>query len=91
MDRAADATLRNARILAAAHVKSGNYIENLSTMTVPSREPSRVGYVKDRLIVSDDPASPSIEWGHLVRFKNARRVRWIPGQHILTRAMAMVR
>lgn len=90
MDRAADAVLRNARVLAAAHVNTGNYIKNLSVMTVPSRQPSRVGYVKDRLVVSDDPASPSIEWGHMVRYKNARRVRWVPGQHILSRAAGMV-
>lgn len=91
MDRAAEAVLRGARIIASAHADTGNYIEKLSVQTVKSRLPSRVGFVDDRLVVSDDEASASIEWGHMVRYKNARRVRWVPGQHILTRAMGAVR
>lgn len=91
MDAAAGSVLRSVRAVAAGHVNTGAYISKLSVHTVPSRLPSRVGIVDDRLIVSDDPASISIEYGHMVRYKNARRVRWVPGQHIMQRGMDAVR
>lgn len=91
MDDAASALLRAVRIRAAAHVKTGNYIRNTGIETVPSIRPSKVGYVQDRLVVADDPASMSIEYGHFVRYKTARRVSWVPGQHIMTGAVGMVR
>lgn len=91
MDRAAGALLRAVRTRAMAHVNTGAYIKNLRIEKVPSRLPSRVGYVEDRLVVAEDPAILSIEYGHMTRYKNARRVSWVPGQHIMTGALGMVR
>lgn len=91
MDDAANQVLRNARMIAATHRRTGKYMSGLKVLTVPSRLPSRVGFVKDRLVVADHPAVLSIEYGHMVRHKNARRVSWVPGQHIMGRAMAMTR
>lgn len=91
MDVVAGRTLRAVRTVAAGHRLTGDYMNSLSVQTVKSRLPSRVGYVDDRLVVTTDPAALSIEYGHFVRFKNARRVRWVPGQHIMGRAIGMVR
>ena len=91
MDVIGGRVLRAARIVAAAHRDSGNYVNGLEMHRVPSQEPSRVGFVDDRVVTSTDPATLSIEHGHLQRVAGARRVRWIPGQHILGRAMGMVR
>lgn len=91
MDATANRVLASVRAVASQHVNTGAYISKLSVIKAPSRLPSRVGYVDDRLIVSDDPASMSIEYGHMTRFKNARRVRWVPGLHIMERGLAAVR
>ena len=88
-DVAAGKTLRAVQTVAAANRLTGEYMSKLHVVTAPGL----IGngrLVDDRLIVSDDPASPSIEYGHLVRFKNARRVRWVPGQYPMTRGLAMV-
>lgn len=98
MDRAANVLLRAVRTRAMAHVRTGNYIKNLSIQTVPSLQPSRVGYVQDRIVVADDKAALSIEYGHWnTRItRNGRRVstgvlRKVPGQYIMTGALGMVR
>lgn len=90
MDLVAARGARAVRQVAAAHRLTGNYIDKVFTATVPSQRPSKVGSVDDRLIVADDEAAVSIEYGHLVRFKNARRVRYVPGQRIMGRAIRMV-
>lgn len=82
--------LRAAKRTASESVATGAYMRALSMRTVPGESGSGVT-VKDRLIVADDPGAAAIEWGHLVRYKNSRRVRWVPGKHIMTRALASVR
>lgn len=79
-----------ARRVAAENAATGAYLSRLSMKSVPGEFGSGVT-VKDRLIVADDPGAAAIEWGHLIRYKNSRRVRWVPGQHIMTRALASVR
>ena len=90
MDHAAQRGLTAVRNVAAAHRLTGNYLSKLSVVTAPSEKPSKVGTVQDRLIVADDEAAVSIEYGHMIRYKNARRVRYVPGQHIMGRAIRMV-
>lgn len=90
MDHAANRGLRAVRSVAAAHRLTGTYIAKTFVATVPSVLPSKVGPIDDRLIVADDDAAVSIEYGHLYRFKNARRVRYVPGQHIMGRALAQM-
>lgn len=90
MDLVAARGARAVRQVAAANRLTGNYIDKVFTATVPSQKPSKVGTVDDRLIVADDEAAVSIEYGHMVRFKNARRVRWVPGQHIMGRAIGLM-
>lgn len=89
MDAAAENGLQIARRLAAQHRDTGNYIANLKVVEVPG-EKGTGRTVRDRLVVADDVAAASIEWGHLVRYKNARRVRWVPGQRILTRTKGLM-
>lgn len=90
MDHAAERGLRAVRAVAESHRLTGNYISNLSVVTAPSVRPSKVGTVSDRLIVADDPGAAAIEYGHMIRYTNARRVRFIPGQHIMGRGLLMV-
>lgn len=90
MDVAANRGLRAVRSVAAAHRLTGNYIDKTFVATVPSVLPSKVGPIDDRVIVADDDAAVSIEYGHLVRFKNARRVRFVPGQHIMGKALQVM-
>lgn len=90
MDVVAGRTHRAVRAVAAANRLTGNYINNLSVHTVPGL----VGngrLVDDRLVVADDEGAASIEFGHMVRFTESRRVKWVPGQYPMTRGMAMVR
>jgi hypothetical protein len=90
MDIAANRGASMIRQVAAAHRLTGAYIDSVGTATVPSVQPSKVGTVDDRLIYVDDPGAVSIEHGHLVRYKNARRVRYVPGQHIVGRALELM-
>lgn len=82
--------LSAAKRVAAESAVTGAYLRALSMKTVPGESGSGVT-VRDRLIVADDPGAGPIEWGHLIRYKNSRRVRWVPGKHIMTRALASVR
>lgn len=90
MDHAANRGLRAVRSIAAENRLTGNYIAKTFVATVPSVLPSKVGPIEDRVIVADDEAATSIEYGHLVRFTNARRVRYVPGLHIMGRALAQM-
>lgn len=89
MDAAAHTGLQIARGLAARHVDTGAYIRSLKVVTVPGRMGSG-RRVDDRLIVATDPGAAAIEFGSLHHFPNSRRVRWTPGQHILTRTKDMM-
>lgn len=90
MDVVANRGARMVRHVAAAHRLTGNYIDKVGTATVPSQQPSKVGPVDDRLIYADDEGSVAIEYGHLVRFKTSRRVQYVPGQHIMGRALGLM-
>lgn len=90
MDAAAGKVRRAVIAAAAGHRDSGAYIRSLSIQTVPSVEPSRVGFVDDRIVVSTDPGALAIEYGHMQRFKGARRVRWVPGHAPMRRGLMMV-
>lgn len=90
MDVVAQRGLRAVRSVAASHRLTGDYLSKTFVATVPSVQPSKVGPIDDRLIVADDKAAVSIEYGHLVRFKNARRVKFVPGQRIMSKALRAV-
>ncbi|RBO73534.1 DUF5403 family protein [Microbacterium sp. H6] len=90
MDMVASRGVRAVQNVAAGHRLTGAYISKVFAATVPSVVPSKVGPVDDRLIVADDEAAVSIEYGHIVRFKNARRVRFVPGQHIMAKALKVM-
>ncbi|MGF3056148.1 DUF5403 family protein [Microbacterium sp. YY-01] len=89
MDEAAAATLRTAKTIAIRNRLTGDYLRSLGTAKV--RGESGTGtLVNDRVIYTTDEGALSIEYGHMVRYKNQRRVRWVPGQHILQRTMKSV-
>ena len=90
MDVVARRTLRSVKIVAGAHRNTGAYIRGLVIQTVRG-ERGTGQQVTDRVVSSTDPATLSIEYGHLVRHKSARRVSWVPGQHIMQRGMQLVR
>lgn len=89
MDGAALAVKMAAKTVAMRHRNTGNYINNLFIASVPG-ESGTGRTVRDRLVVADDPAAAAIEWGHIIRHKNSRRVTWVPGQRIMTTAKGMV-
>ncbi len=89
MDRGAARVHRSVRSVAIGHRLTGDFIDGLTVQTVPGE--IGVGrQVNDRVVSSTDPGTLSIEYGHFVRYKNSRRVRWIPGQHPMARGMAAV-
>lgn len=90
MDVAAGRVKRAVKAVAAQHRLTGAFINGLVVATVPG-EQGTGRQVADRVVSSTDPATLSIEYGHMVRYKNARRVRWVPGQHVMQRGMSMVR
>lgn len=86
MDAGAHRVLTAVRGVAARHTLTGAYMSKLSI--VSARGQSGNGRrVTDRLVVADDPAAVSIEYGHIQRVKGARRVKYIPGLHIMRRGM----
>lgn len=89
MDAAAGRVQGTAIGIAAQHRLTGAYIKNFSIQDVPG-ERGTGQMVRDRLIVNDDPGAAAIEWGYLRQFKNSRRVQYIPGQHIMQRAIRKV-
>lgn len=87
MDRAARRVLDAVRAAASRHTDTGNYQRELKIVTVPGRLGTGRA-VDDRLVVADDPGAAAIEYGHLIRVKGARRVKWVPGLHIMRNGMA---
>lgn len=90
MDVVAGRAQRAVRTVAAAHRNTGAFINGIVVATVPG-ERGTGRRVDDRVVSSTDPGTLSIEYGHIVRHKNARRVTYVPGQHIMSKAMGMVR
>ena len=86
MDAAAGRVQSIAIGIAAQHRLTGAYIHNFSIHTVPG-EKGTGRMVDDRLVVNDDPGAAAIEWGYIRRFKNSRRVQYVPGQKIMTQAV----
>lgn len=86
MDRAADRVLSAVRRAATPRRNTGAYIRNLKVVSVPGMLGTG-RQVRDRLVVADDPGAAAIEWGHLVRVPGARRVRWVPGTHVMRKGM----
>lgn len=89
MDRGAERVLRSVKAAAESHRATSDYINSLTIQTVPGE--AGVGrQVSDRVVSTTDPGALAIEYGHMVRVKGARRVRWVPGQHPMARGMAAV-
>lgn len=89
MDHAANRVLLAVRAAASRHTDTGNYQRELKIVTVPGRLGTG-RLVDDRLVVADDPGAAAIEWGHLIRVKGSRRVKWIPGLHPMRNGLAAV-
>ena len=89
MDRVAHKLLGLARVYAAPHIDTANYISKLKVRNIPGKKG-----VRDREVLAGDIAAMSIEYGHAVRVKNAgfnqANFKWVPGQYILTRAINSV-
>lgn len=91
MDEAAGRVMRSIRRQAESHAATHAFINSLAIHKVPSQQPSLVGFVQDRVVTTTDPGALSIEYGRLYRYKNARRVRYEPGQYPMTRGMQATR
>lgn len=90
MDGAANRVKRAVLAEAAKHRLTGAYAASIRVERVPGI--SGTGrQVTDRVVSTTDPGALSIEYGHLHRFKNSRRVKWVPGKHIMQNAMQAVR
>jgi hypothetical protein len=80
-----------ARARAESHRLTGDYIRKLSVKNVPGKKG-----VRDRMVIAGDKAAMSIEYGHTVRrrrselMQNSHEFRWVPGQYILTGAIAAI-
>lgn len=88
MDKVAHKLYTLALARAEAHRLTGAYISQLSVKNVPGKKG-----VRDRMVIAGDKAAMSIEYGHAVRFhgeKNAANFKWVPGQYILTGAIAAI-
>jgi hypothetical protein len=89
MDRVAKKLYNIAYRRATAHRLTGNYLKKLSVKNVPGKKG-----VRDRMVYAGDVAAISIEYGHAVRVKDAGHneynFRWVPGQYILTGAIASI-
>lgn len=91
MDAAAGRVLRSVRRIAESHAATHAFVKSLEIHEVPSQQPSLVGFVTDRIVTTTDPGALSIEYGRMYRYKNARRVRYVPGQYPMTRGMQATR
>lgn len=83
MDAAARKVQNRARAAAASHRQTGAYISGIKV-----RSKTEYNGVRDREIISTDPASQKIEFGHSARRSKRREgpARWVPGQFIMTNA-----
>lgn len=72
----------SAEALAAESVDTGNYAGSFSVKSVPGESG-----VTDRLVVNNDPASVVIEYGHMTPPSETSPGGYVPGKHILRRAI----
>lgn len=89
MDRVAGLLLGFAKGNAVSHIDTSAYIRKLHVINAPGKKG-----VRDRLVVAGDKAAISIEYGHTMVVKSPGRngydFRWVPGQYILTHAIAQI-
>jgi hypothetical protein len=90
MDDAARTVQRAIVTIAAEHALTGAYIDGVVINKVPG-EHGTGRRVTDRVVTSTDPATLSIEHGHLQGKRSQRDRRWVPGQHIMAQAIRRVR
>lgn len=86
MDFAARKMLGHVRAEAAKHTDTGHYQTTLGIATVPGRMGTGT-QVSDRIVYADDDGAAAIEWGHIYRHPNSRRVTFVPGLHIMRNAI----
>lgn len=88
MDRVAHTLLGLAKANSVPHIDTSAYISKLHVVNAPGKKG-----VRDRLVVAGDKAALSIEYGHYQYAKSkdgGYELRWIPGQFILTKAIAQI-
>lgn len=68
--------------LAAESIQTGNYASSFGVETVPGERG-----VEDRLVYNDDEAAVVIEYGHLTPPTEKSPGTYVPGKHILRRAI----
>lgn len=89
MDIVAHKVIALAKLNATPHIDTSAYFRQLSVKNVPGKKG-----VRDRLVIAGDKAAMSIEYGHSQLVKNPSTneldFRWIPGQFILTKAIAQI-
>lgn len=80
MDAVADMVAAKAKANAAAHFQTGDYINSIEV------EDDQRPVVRDRLVMANDWAAKSIEYGHAAKRSTKREgpSRWVPGQFIMT-------
>jgi hypothetical protein len=89
LDIAARRVQTSVKAVAAQHRDTGNYASKVHILNVPGLY--GVGkLVRDRLIVADDEGATPIEFGFIVRFEKSRRVKYVPGLHIMRRGLERV-
>jgi hypothetical protein len=87
MDRVAERFKSNLLAIMALNRLTGASMESVSIQRVPGLL-GNGRLVTDRIIVSTDPGILAINYGHLYRHKNSRRVTYVPGTHAFERALA---
>lgn len=90
LDEGAGRVLASVRAKAAESVLTGEYMSKLGIVTVPG-ESGTGRSVKDRLVVADDKAAVSIEYGHHTRPDEDGDRTFVPGKHPMTRGLAAVK
>lgn len=71
-----------AEALAAESVETGHYASSFGVETVPGERG-----VADRLVYNDDEAAVVIEYGHMTPPSETSPGTYVPGKHILRRAI----
>lgn len=71
-----------AEALAAESARTGHYASSFGVETVPGEQG-----VPDRLVYNDDEAAVVIEYGHMTPASETSPGRYVPGKHILRRAI----
>lgn len=81
MDRTAETIRSRAEANATEHASKGkgpHYHESFHVENVPAKQ----GFVRDRMVYSDDPHAKSKEFGHMTP-----KGEWVPGQLSMVKAM----